>query len=64
MQSILTKLLFGVRATGEKLPTPTIRTIQLTNRPSEDEWVKEFKFGSRYGHRGSFYQNKFRVTVA
>lgn len=56
MQYIKT-LIFGVRAQGEPVPTPTIKTIDIKNRPSMEEWAKEFQFGSRYGHRGSFYQN-------
>lgn len=50
-------LLFGQRAQGFPVPQPTFKTTFPTNRPSENEWSKEFKFGSRYGHRGSFYQN-------
>ena len=50
--------LFGERAKGYSLPTPTFKTTEINNRPSMDQWVKEFKFGTRYGHRGSFYQSK------
>lgn len=57
MKQIMT-LIFGERAQGTKLTNPTLRTLKIINRPSENEWVKEFKFGSRYGHRGSFYQNR------
>lgn len=52
------ELLFGVRAKGETLPTPTFKTVQCINRPSQDEWAKQVKFGSRYGHRGSFYNKR------
>jgi len=55
MKQIMT-FIFGERAQGTKLTSPTLRTLGISNRPSESEWVKEFKFGSRYGHRGSFYQ--------
>lgn len=58
MKSFLLHLFFGERAQGIKLTSPTLRTLGITNRPSESEWVKEFKFGSRYGHRGSFYQSR------
>ena len=58
MKSFLLYLVFGERAQGTKLTNPTLRTLQASNRPSESEWVKEFKFGSRYGHRGSFYQTR------
>jgi hypothetical protein len=57
MKQIMT-LIFGERAQGTKLTNPTLRTLQASNRPSESEWAKEFKFGSRYGHRGSFYQTR------
>ena len=50
------ELLFGVRVKGEPLPTPTFKVTELPNRPTLDEWVKQVKFGNRYGHRGSFYQ--------
>ena len=49
-------LLFGERAQGYPVPPPSFTTTEVINRPTEDEWSKEFKFGSRYGHRGSFYQ--------
>lgn len=53
------ELIFGVRAKGETLPThPTFKISEPNNRLTIDEWVKEVKFGSRYGHRGSFYNNK------
>ena len=48
-------LIIGKRAKGESVPKPTIKTIQPTDRPSEQEWRDYVKFGSRYGHRGSFY---------
>jgi hypothetical protein len=57
MKQIMT-LIFGERAQGIKLTSPTLRTLGVLNRPSESEWVKEFKFGSRYGYRGSFYQTR------
>lgn len=57
MKQIMT-LIFGERAQGFKLDPPSLRTLVISNRPSESEWVKEFKFGSRYGHRGSFYQSR------
>ena len=47
--------IFGVKASGERIPHPIIKTVEPTHRPSENDWAKEFKFGSRYGHRGSFY---------
>jgi len=62
MKKILT-LIFGQRAQGEKLPPPTFKATFPTERLSESEWAKEVKFGSRYGHRGSFYQNNFQSTV-
>jgi hypothetical protein len=46
MKKIITKiniLVFGIRAKGEKLPRPTVRTLHIQQRPSENEWLKEFK---------------------
>ena len=56
MQYIKT-LVFGKRAQGEPVPLPSFTTTEPITRPSIDEWAKEMNFGSRYGHRGSFYQN-------
>ena len=59
MKQIITFILtflFGERAEGVFVPQPKFKTTCLKNRPSEDEWAREFKFGSRYGYRGSFYQ--------
>jgi len=55
MKQIIT-FIFGQRAQGEKLPPPTFTVCNPKDRPSEDDWAKEMKFGSRYGTRGSFYQ--------
>jgi len=52
------EFIFGVRAQGEPVPPPSLKTTEPTNRPTENVWFKEMKFGSRYGHRGSFYQKK------
>lgn len=61
MKKALT-FIFGKRAEGVFVPQPTFKTTVLANRPSEDEWLKEFKVGSRYGTRGSFYENKPSVV--
>jgi len=50
------EILFGVRAQGQPVPPPTFKTTEVINRPTIDKWTKEVNFGSRYGHRGSFYQ--------
>ena len=55
MKFILT-LLFGERAQGETLQQPTFRSTYPANRPDENQWAKDYNFGSRYGYRGSFYQ--------
>lgn len=52
---ILKEFMFGVRVEGQPLPPPTFKTIMPRNPPTKDMWIKEFKVGSRYGHRGSFY---------
>lgn len=56
MKSLLSIFLFGRRAQGVKLTPPTLRTLEVQNRPTENQWAEHVKFGSRYGHRGSFYQ--------
>jgi hypothetical protein len=58
----ITYLIFGKRADGQPLQQPTLRTVHPTNRPSENEWLQEFKAGSRYGHRGSFYEHNPNVV--
>lgn len=63
MKSLITFIL-GERAKGEKLAEPKKFPIRNVKDNEWQEWAMEFKFGSRYGHRGSFYQNNFRVTVA
>lgn len=54
---LLTTLFFGKRAKGEMIPTPTFRSSYPEDRPDEQTWVQDVKFGSRYGHKGSFYTN-------
>lgn len=49
-------LLFGKPVQGEKLPTPKLPKERPLDELDCAKWVKEFNFGSRYGHRGSFYQ--------
>jgi hypothetical protein len=53
----LITLLYGEPAKGEMIPDPTFRSSYPENRPDEQTWVQEVKFGSRYGHKGSFYTN-------
>ena len=56
MKQLLT-FIFGQRAEGIFIPQPKFKTTEIANKPSENEWLQEFKVGSRYGHRGSFYSN-------
>jgi hypothetical protein len=53
------ELIFGIRAKGEKLKTPAL-IIQERELNSDEfnRWSNEFKFGNKYGTRGSFYQTK------
>jgi hypothetical protein len=44
MKKIIIEFVFGKRAKGEKLPPPTFRTLHINERPSENEWLKEFRF--------------------
>jgi hypothetical protein len=50
--------IFGVRVQGEKVSQPTFRTLDLVDRMSQQEWVDEFRVGTYYGHRGSFYMTR------
>ena len=50
------EIVFGRRAKGEILPKPKLPPERPYNAEECDKWSKEFKFGNRYGHRGSFYQ--------
>ena len=59
---ILTTLLFGERAQGELIPQPTFRSTYPVNRPDENQWALEVKFGSRYGTKGSFYHHIYNTT--
>ena len=58
----LTTLLFGERAQGEMITQPTFRSVYPENRPDENQWAQEVRFGSRYGHKGSFYQSNNNST--
>ena len=51
-------LIFGVRAQGEPVALPKFKTIMPKDRPTLSQWAKEVKFGSRYGHRGSYYERR------
>ena len=52
----LKTLLTGQRISGEVLPKPTYKTTTPPTQLSPNDWANEFKVGSRFGHRGSFYQ--------
>lgn len=59
MLKLIRDFLFGQRAQGELLQQPKLKTLYPTQRIEEEQWRQEMKFGSRYGHRGSFYQQTF-----
>jgi hypothetical protein len=50
--------LFGKPVTGEALQAPSYQTFHPQISLPENEWYQEMKFGSRYGHKGSFYQSR------
>jgi hypothetical protein len=50
-------LVFGRRAQGETIPESKLPPQRLFDSKEYIKWCQEFKVGSRYGHRGSFYQN-------
>ena len=54
---VIKTFIFGERAKGEPLPPPSFKLTVPRNRPTQDEWVKLVKFGSRYGTRGTFYNS-------
>jgi hypothetical protein len=43
MKKTIIEFVFGKRAKGEKLTSPTVRTLHIQERPSENEWLKEFR---------------------
>jgi hypothetical protein len=57
IMQFIKQLIFGVRREPVDNISTGFHSSYPKNPPSLDEWVKEFKFGSRYGHRGTFYQN-------
>jgi len=59
MLKFIRNFLFGQRAQGEPVQPPKIRTIYPTQQLDENQWWREMNFGSRYGTRGSFYQQTF-----
>jgi hypothetical protein len=60
--NLITTLLFGQRAEGEQIPEPTFRSFYPLDRPDENQWAIDVKFGSRYGHKGTFYQHNNNST--
>jgi hypothetical protein len=60
MKKLLT-LILGERAAGEPIPQPTFRSMYPKHRPDVNQWGKDYNVGSRYGYRGSFYENKPNV---
>ena len=61
MKKVLT-LIFGERAAGQPIPPPSFRTSYPGSKLDENEWGKVYNVGARYGHRGSFYENKPNVV--
>ena len=59
MKKIIEKIkaiICGVKREPVDVMSTGFHSYYPQNQPSEEEWRNEFKFGSRYGHRGSFYQ--------
>ena len=57
------RLLFGPRAKGEYIPKPSLKTLYPDYRPDLVQWSKDYNFGARYGHRGSFYTHANNMTI-
>jgi hypothetical protein len=51
------ELIFGVRAQGQRVSEPVLPKERTINDREFNQWCKKFKVGSRYGHKGTFYQN-------
>jgi len=52
-------LLFGQKAKDKSVPKPTSLPPERSYTTEDyNNWMIEFKVGSKYGHRGSFYQNR------
>jgi hypothetical protein len=47
--TLLPEFIFGVRVQGEKLPDPTFKTTEPTDRPSEFDWYHELRVSSLCG---------------
>ena len=50
------ELFFGVKASGELISAPTPKPTRSLIDDEFNKWTQEYKFGARYGHKGSFYQ--------
>ena len=59
MLKFIRNFFLGQRAQGEPIQPPKIKTLYPTQTLEESQWYREVKFGSRYGTRGSFYQQTF-----
>lgn len=57
MIKIIKEFLFGKVIEGEKLHEPNKKPERTFTMDELSSWVNEFRFGNRYGHRGTFYQN-------
>ena len=53
---LLRDFICGVRTKPVDVMSTGFYSLHPQNQPSLNEWMKEFKFGCRYGHRGSYYQ--------
>ena len=51
MQNLLLRLFGHKSKTTVLKPTTKFKTTIPTNRPSEDEWAKEFNFGMLYDRK-------------
>ena len=59
MLKFIQDFFFGQRAQGEPMQPPKVKTLYPTQIIDEQQWIQEVNFGSRYGTRGSFYQQTF-----
>jgi hypothetical protein len=54
MKKIVIEFVFGKRAKGEKLTSPTVRTLHIEQRPSENEWLREYKCSILYNKKAVY----------
>jgi hypothetical protein len=63
MKKLIIAIVFGQRTKGQTIPEPSFKTTYPEHRPDIKQWIKDYNFGSKYGHRGSFYHKPEHVVM-